>query len=429
MQAQNVYNYFSGHCYSHPAITEGLPDEPKAYKTESDMGNYFKAVAASPKQVRGPHPDDLLIDEACEAKDEIIMSALPMVSSSYDPLVVLTSTFHKIFGLFQETWDDAEAMGYVRLSWDIFDVILQFDPAIWDDPVLNKEIPDLAELKKRAKGRHGDPEGWVQIENIIQMWREKPTIDWFDVELMGLRPSASGLVNDPEDVDACVIPELGEYAYRPGAVVAGGLDWGYSGMTSWVALMAHINDVKVQLNNKNFTQIPLDDIIEYIVEDVDKYKIRYIYADSAGKFENVALQNALNKKFKNTDHKCVVIEVVFSQSKFGKPDTRDSDGRIKRGEMSMLGNYRAYFQRRKLRIPKAHAESIYQNKRYHFAKNSDRPDKQDDHIPDATMCGLKHWPIGKTVEELPKANTDKTAQRMEGQEKSTITAGLMDEVF
>ena len=51
-------------------------------RTKTDQGNYFRAVAASQKQVRGPHPDDLFIDEACEAKDEIILSAMPMVDSS-----------------------------------------------------------------------------------------------------------------------------------------------------------------------------------------------------------------------------------------------------------------------------------------------------------------------------------------------------------
>ena len=126
VQSQNVYNYFSGHCYGHHSILDGLPKEPTMHKTNSDKGNYFKAVAASQKQIRGPHPDDLMIDEACEAKDEIILSALPMVSSSPDPLVVMTSTFHKIFGLFQETWDKADELGYCRLSWDIFDVCASF---------------------------------------------------------------------------------------------------------------------------------------------------------------------------------------------------------------------------------------------------------------------------------------------------------------
>jgi hypothetical protein len=424
-QAQNVYNYFAGHCYAHHSITEGLPKEPTMHLTESDKGNYFKAVAASPKQIRGPHPDDLYIDEACEAKDEIIMSALPMVSSSPDPLVVMTSTFHKIFGYFQETWDDALKLGYTRLSWDIFDVCRTFSLDIFDDPDLNRDIPDLDQLKKRVGNRRGDPEGWVRIENIIQAWREKPSLDWFDVEYMGTRPSASGLVNDPADVDACTIVDLKGYGYKKGATVIGGLDWGYSGMTAWVNLMQHTNETKIQINNRNYSQVALDVIIKDIVEDVEKYGIEYIYADSAGKFENVALQNALTNKFRRTDFKCVVIEVVFSKEKFG---TAGPDG-----AMSMFGNYRAHIQRHKLKIPKTQPEAIWQHKRYKYQKNSDKPEKKDDHIPDATMCCLKHWELGRHSYGIPKGNLKEEVAEYRGEEVvddySPFTAGLMDEIF
>ena len=434
-QSQAVYNYFVGHCFAHHSIHEHLPKEPTMHESVTDVGNYFKAVAASPKQIRGPHPDDLMIDEACEAKDEIIMSALPMVSSSPNPLVVMTSTFHKIFGYFQETWDNADALGYIRLSWDIFDVCAMFNPDIWDDPKYNAEIPDFQELKELAGGRVGDPEGWVRIDVIIQAWREKPTKDWFLVEYMGTRPSASGLVNKPEDVDACTITH--EYqlennlAYKKGATVVIGIDWGWSGMTSVVALMAHVDDVKVQLENENFSQIPAADIIAYIVSIVVKYEVRTIYADSSGKFENDALRTAINEALKDSrDHACVVEEVVFSVHKFGKPRTDADDG-----VMSMFGNYKAYFERRKLRILNTHKVAIWQHKRYHYQKKSDKPDKEDDHIPDATMLALKHWPLGKTVPSIPKGNSKNdqkikvVTDRGTTRDFSTLTGGLMDERF
>jgi hypothetical protein len=204
------------------------------------------------------------------SKDEIILSALPMIDTAENPLVVLTSTFHKIFGFFQETWDRAEELGYTRLSWDIFDVTREFDPAIWDDEKLNREIPDLEGLKKRATGRTGDPEGWVPVANIIQAWREKSSIDWFDVEYMGLRPSAEGMVNDPEDVDACVIDSLqaSSLAYTPGAETAGGLDWGFQGQTAWDVEMAHKDNVLVQLEMGIYTQVRSGVIIKDIVSDV-----------------------------------------------------------------------------------------------------------------------------------------------------------------
>ncbi|MGH7960224.1 MAG: hypothetical protein ACRERD_00165 [Candidatus Binatia bacterium] len=312
-QAKNVYNYFSNTCYENEGILKALPNEPLMQRTVSDQGNYFKAIPASPKAIRGPHPDVLLIDEAVEAKDEYITAALPMVNTSPHQLIVITSTFHKIFGIFQDIWDRAEELGYYRFSWDIFDVCLPFDPGIWDDPRLNREIPDLDELKQRAEGRTGDEEGWVPVENIIQAWREKSTLNWFDVEYMGLRPSAAGLVNDPEDVDACAInsQEHPEYAYLDGAECIIGIDWGFSSMTAVVDLMAYTNGVKVQLENNNYTQVDLEIIIADIVEMVRLRQHRFIYADSAGKFENKALANALTKARLN----CKVIEVVFSKER------------------------------------------------------------------------------------------------------------------
>lgn len=409
-QAQNVYNYFAEHCYSHEAIIDGLPKEPLMQSTKSDKGNYFKAVAASPKQVRGPHPDGLLIDEACETKDQLILDALPMINTSATPLVVMTSTFHKIFGYFQEVWDNAEQLGYTRFSWDIFDVTRPFDLAVFQRPDLKREIPDLALLEKRCAGRTGDPEGWVSIDNVIQAWREKSSIDWFDVEYMGSRPSAAGMVNDPADVDKCLINNLSPFPYKEGATVVGGLDWGFSSMTAWVELMDHIDGVKVNRHTKTYTQTPLSVIIEDIVKRVIEYRIRFIYADSAGKFENDQLQSALTKALARSDFKCQVIEVVFSKEKD-----------------FMVGNYRTHFQRHLLRIPREFKEAIWQHKRYRYVEGTDKPAKKDDHIPDATMCALQHWPMGRVASNLPKSNMDKEEQR--GQAVKTITGGLVDERF
>lgn len=410
-QAKGVYNYFAAHCYSHEPILNSIPKEPVMHNTKSDKGNYFKAIAASPKQTRGPHPDDLYIDEACEAKDEIILSALPMINTSPDPCIVMTSTFHKIFGFFQEVWDHAEEWGYVRISWDIFDVTQVFDPVIWDDPVLNEEIEDLQQLRKRAKGRIGEPEGWIPIRNIIQAWREKSTMDWFDVEYMGSRPSAAGMVNDPEDVDACVISSLEAMGmtYVPGAKVSAGLDWGFSGMTAFTEYMEWKDGIKVEIHNKTYTQTRSEIIIKDIVKEVKEKKIRFIYADDEAKFENADLQNALNKEFSRSDHSCKVIAIPFVKWK-----------------TIMLGNYRAHFQRRKLRIPKAHSVAIWQHKRYQYVEGTDKPKKKDDHIPDATMLALHNWPLQKVVSHLPKSNLDQQKQTTYAK---TLTGDLLDEQF
>jgi hypothetical protein len=84
-QATGVYRYFTEFIFVSDAILEALPKEPTMLRTRIDQGNYFRALAASQKQVHGPHPDDLCIDEACEAKDDIILSALPMIDTAENP--------------------------------------------------------------------------------------------------------------------------------------------------------------------------------------------------------------------------------------------------------------------------------------------------------------------------------------------------------
>lgn len=416
-QAKIVYTYFSNIVFSIKAALAFCKKDPLMENTESKKGNYFKALPASPKAVRGPHPDTLLADEVCEAKDEIIADALPMVTSSPDPLTILTSTFHKIFGAFQEIWDQAEELGYTRFSWDIFDVTLSFDPAIWNDPELNRLMPDLHKLKELTKDketgkyRTGDPEGWVRIENIIDAWQGKRTLDWFLVEFMGTRPSASGLVNDPVDVEVAIFDELVEtqYNYVEGAQVVGGLDWGFSSMTSWVCLMNHKDAVKVTTRNRNYTQVDSETIIDDICKDVQELGINNIYADSAGKFENDALQREIRKR----RLPCKVNEVVFSKDKFG--DKKDS--------FDMLGNYRAHFERRKMKIPKTMAEAKWQHKRYRYVEGTNKPQKKDDHIPDATMLALKHWPLGR--DRRPIADTPEGDKEL----TKTISGGLMRKTF
>jgi hypothetical protein len=435
MQAQGVYNYFTGNIFGNASIEDALPDEPTMHRTISDKGNYFKAVAASQKQVRGPHPDVLMMDEVCETKDELILAAMPMVNTSSNSLIIATSTFHKIFGWFQEQWDQAEELGWVRLSWDSFDVCKSFDPAIWDDQTLNRQIPDFALLKERAAGRTGDPEGWIPVENLIQAWREKTSIDYFDVEYMGSRPSAEGMVNDPEDVDACIIDEPGEYAYRKGAETAGGIDWGFAGMTVVDVEMAHKDRILVQLECNIYTQVLSDVICEDVAELTVKYHVRVWHVDASHPFENGALRKAIAARIQQLPEKeqfrSSVVEVPFGRpvqiaEKDGKTDAKREINKKQGTEKDMmLGNYRAYFQRRLYRIPRLFKEAIWQHKRYRYQKGSDKPLKEDDHCPDAKMLASRRWLLGKQVSMMPPQNDASSP----GKIHSTATGGLLNETF
>lgn len=412
VQATIVYNYFKDNCDISGDVAASIDGQAKAIETRGVAGNYFSSVTASTKQTRGKHPDVFISDETCETTDELIHSALPMVDSSQTPLVVMASTFHKIYGIFQETWDNAEERGYLRIQWDIFDVCKPFAADFWERPDIAK-IAGIARLKAHARGRTGDPDGWVPIENVIQAWREKPTESWFEVEYLGSRPSAAGLVLKPEDVDSSVFDDAVEtrYNFIKGATVVLGIDWGFSTMTSVTAVMRHANAVAAILDNKNYHQIASDEIIEETVEQVRAYGVRFIYADSAGKFENVALQNALIK----AKLPCKVIEVVFSKEKFGTPG---DDGSI-----GMLGNLRAHFEQAKIKLPKRLREAYWQLKRYRYQEGTDKPVKKDDHVPDSLMCALQHFILGKVSRKLPDSNAQKP-----GSEKP-ITAGVLKKQF
>jgi hypothetical protein len=425
VQASIVYGYFRGYVDIDATISHHIKGIAKAVKTETVTGAYFSSVTASTKQVRGKHPDVLISDETCETSDELIRSALPMVGSSQYPMVVMASTFHKIFGIFQETWDNAEELGYHRIQWDIFDVCQSFPADYWDRPEI-AAIGGIDRLKAHARGRTGEPEGWVKIESVIQAWREKPTEDWFEVEYLGSRPSASGLVLKPEDVDSAMFDSEVDtrYAYVKGATCVLGIDWGFSSMTAVVELMAHRDEVVVQTGCRTYHQTPSEKIINDTCEKVKEHGIRFIYADSAGKFENIALQNELNKR----NLGCTVIEVVFSKEKFG---TAGPDG-----SLGMLGNFRAHFEQQKIKIPRkvikdeddgskrlvSNNEAFWQYKRYRYQEGTDKPIKKDDHIPDATMCALQHFILGRFVRSMPVQKLP-DSKRQATKEPSATTAG------
>lgn len=194
-----------------------------------------------------------------------------------------------------------------------------------------------------------------------------------------------------------------------------GIDWGFSSMTAVTEFMRHKDDVVVMLDNRNYHQTGSEDIIKDILVKVEKHGIRFIYADSAGKFENHALQMALNK----ANLPCKVIEVVFSKEKEG-----------------MLGNLRAHFEQEKIRIPKkilregewvSNDEAYWQYKRYRYQDNSDKPVKKDDHIPDSTMCALQHFKLNVFARSMPVKVEPTTPKRTES--VKPITSGILKKSF
>ena len=193
--------------------------------------------------------------------------------------------------------------------------------------------------------------------------------------------------------------------YIKGSLCVLGIDWGFSSMTSIVDFMKWKNQKKVLLENKNYTQVQLSVIIDDVVDILKKRPRKYIYADSAGKFENEDLRKRLNDEYNSgiLKIKPIVVEVVFSKEK-----------------EELLGCYRSHFQKRWFIIPDKFKTAIWQHKRYRYQEDSDKPLKKDDHIPDATICALKHFnrPTAGHLTDIPDDN-----------ETKTITGGLLNKKF
>jgi hypothetical protein len=244
---------------------------------------------------------------------------------------------------------------------------------------------------------------------------------------MGSRPSAEGMVNDPEDVDACTVESLAGYEYVRGAETAGGLDWGFQGMTVWDVEMAHRDNIKVELECRTYTQVRSGVIIEDIVRDVLRYRMRAIHADGSHPFENADLRAAINKALnalpEHEQFRCTLFEVPFGRPVELKTTDgkKDKNRRLGTEKEEMLGNYRAYFQRRLNRIPAANRVGIWQHKRYRYQKNSDKPLKEDDHAPDAKMLAQKRWPLGKQASSM--------TEHKPAIHRTTITGGMLEEQF
>ena len=267
---------------------------------------------------------------------------------------------------------------------------------------------------------------------MIQAWREKPNVDYFDVEYMGSRALAEGMVNDPEDVDACTVVDLESagLAYRPGAETAGGIDWGFQGMTVWDVEMAHKDNMLVELVARHYTQVRSGVIIEDVVADVLKYRIRTIHVDAShpSRMPICAQQSARRStRSRPTSSSAAPSSRCRSAapSRLRRTDKtdRERDVNHKQGteKEAMLGNYRARFQRQLNRIPASNRVGIWQHKRYRYQENSDKPLKEDDHYPDSKMLAQRRWMLGKSASKI---EAHKPAIH-----RTTITGGLMDQQF
>jgi hypothetical protein len=142
-------------------------------------------LTASPKSVRGTHPQKLKLDEVDEMDPTIYQAALsaPINRHGIKASLHIMSTMHKSYGLMQTVIDDAPMRGYKIYHWCILDILERCEGRecapceLWDD----------------CQGRAREADGYYPIELAITKKRQVSDQTWLSEYLCRI-PSSEGLI-------------------------------------------------------------------------------------------------------------------------------------------------------------------------------------------------------------------------------------------
>lgn len=368
VQASKVYQYLSEAFYSDlikPCLQKSIRVETTK-KKEFGRGKIY-VLAATEKQTRSPHVGGqtrggaLFIDEECEAEEDIVKSAIPIVDTANPSVIVRSSTFHTAFGSYQKCWDNAATMGYKQLTWDCFDVsqLCKDDCQNVMDRATGKVGPCI--VLDYCKGKSHQSEGWIPIEEIRQARREM-SAEEFEIEMMGSRPSSASLVYSPSRLLECIKPQVFKLDGRGSASV--GVDWGY-GETAITLMQEQYSEekkkwVKRILDAQAFNQAKEEEIYN-VLEVISKSWSIPLYLDSSHVFQNQALEG----------RGATIYPVNFAMMKdYG------------------INNVKKMMEDGLLEIPEEFTYFIDQLKNYRRNKNTGKPLKLDDHGADSLLSFL-----------------------------------------
>lgn len=376
-QSEKVYSYLT-EAFNSKSI-EPLLISSTQKKTQSKEGHSIFVLAATEKQTRSPHIGGkdrgglLIIDEECEADERVVNSSLSTTNSAHPSGIIRSSTFHKSFGTFQKTWDGADKLGYKKFTWDCFDVSERCEDDCQNVTDKVSGICGVCNVWEYCGGRaHNNAvkdslqAGWIPIEEIRQSRREMSS-DNFEVELMGMRPSGTGLIFNPEHLASCIKKET--YELRPSGQVCIGVDWGFEGETAIVQVQEQTVEVaKQKLLKKRVLYYdswvrPRDEEIFSELQYLSKDFQIPLNLDESHKFQNDHLSNM----------GASVFEVSFRENK-----------------ERCINYLKNLMEKGLLEIPDEYEHLIEQLSQYRRSK-SGKPVKFNDHGVDALICAILHF--------------------------------------
>ncbi|MBE0567950.1 MAG: hypothetical protein IH621_18495 [Krumholzibacteria bacterium] len=416
-QAKRVYEYTTQFWFCVPGLAEALLEkDPLQSLTQLKNGVSLSCVPASEKAARGKHTPGFVADESCQEDPRIgrvLQAAVQGVLSEPNFTIVLLSTFHVPFGFFQEAWDMAQERGFARYRWNVYDCMARCQVGLEDatpgDPdalsycrqscPLTDVVPDYnadgeqtGEHFDGCNGRARHTAGHLSRDNVLKAKMLNRGTDVWEVEHECKRPKASGMIYDPEKVQAAVTP-LSDIVRPTGSVRrAVGIDWGRFAVA---VLAERAGDHVVIPEARIFDSRPAAELIAYLDDLRRRVGDFMVYADAENAYGNLDCRNAGFE----------TVPVPFNK--------RKDEG---------IENLTRYFEHGKIKIADdGHLQVVVRQLLRFHRDESGRIVKKDDHGPDALMCALLPFPF---VDEFDSAISQllSTGDR----ERLKITNKLLD---
>jgi len=361
-QASKVYDRVMDILRDDSETAEYVPNmTTKVAKGKND--NWIEFVPASQKRARGPHPGEgkrggmIIVDEEAEM-DEAILKALIGTGGTAKPLVILrASTAHKVDGTFADLLDTLK--GYTLYKWDAFDVCGKCDRDC------ENCIPKFRDEYCQGKAKKNSVLGWLSVDYLFSMWEDMDE-EWFEVELMGLRPSGAGLVIDPQYWPSILVDDA---PYVPGASNCIGIDWGFKGLAAADATQ-YVNNMIQVFDRMSWTRKGIEIITADMIEWRKRYGLNEVYADSSHPFENDYLRKA----------GFTVHEVAFVS--FKDAGAGAIKGFTEKGMLKIPKRFEAKGEKKQ--------DLVNQLKKWRKGKDG-KIVKKDDHYCDALLCTMMKW--------------------------------------
>jgi len=342
-QARYFYSYYRPLILNPEFFPQDrLLHEPTQSLTQFTDSGFMKILAASERQSRGGHVDDIVLDEAVLINQDLIDAVWPTVRTSKHPKRVILSTASPKVSLdwFLRIWQHAEQLRFKRFEWPL-------EECHWisqQDTANAQLLVDSETFKVEFLGEIGERRGTVWDNNLIN----------------------AALV-DPRKAEEYPLP-----AADPLTEKWTSLDWGFIGQAVLLfcekqAETVYIRDCRIW-SKESYTSIKQE-----IKEDFGDYPI---YPDSEAVADNEDLKRMGMR----------VVPVIFSKEKdflISRVRWRLEKGLLKIPNPDITDLAQGIDGRKYFTL-------VQQMKAYHYNEKTGKPEKVNDHACDALICAMKH---------------------------------------